>query len=409
MKAVVLFLLLAHLGCGKDSNHDDNNIVITPNVQNLPWKMKDDVKVFHLVAEQVRQEFAPGFFANVWGYNGSTPGPTIEATEGDRVRILVTNKLPEATTIHWHGILLPNNMDGVTGLNQAPIQPGETFTYEFTLKQHGTYMYHPHFDEMTQIAMGMMGFFIIHPKEPEEEPVDRDFAIFAHSWHIPAGASTPDPMVMADFNYFTFNGRIFPATEPLVVKQGERVRIRFANVTMDNHPMHLHGYAFTVAATGGWRLPKSAQYQTSTVDVVVGNTTDIEFLADQTGDWALHCHKTHHTMNGMEHDLPNMIGVDQKEIAERIKKFFPDYMPMGTTGMGEMFEEHHQGMKRPPNFRPFGSPGPYSVIEMGGMFTILKVRDNISDYSDPGWYAQPAGAKTKSASVQSKHEHGHSH
>lgn len=410
MRAIMLLLLLLHLGCGNAGNHNHGHSnahsVITPNVKNLSWKMKDGVKVYHLIAEQVKQEFAPGFIANAWGYNGGTPGPTIEATEGDRVRILVTNKLPEATTIHWHGILLPNNMDGVTGLNQAPIKPGETFAYEFTLKQHGTYMYHPHFDEMTQIAMGMMGFFIIHPKEPEAPPVDRDFAIFGHEWFIPAGAYTPDPMVMLDFNYFTFNGKIFPGTDSLVVKKDERVRIRFANLSMDNHPMHLHGYAFTVAATGGWRLPRSAQYLTSTVDVVVGNTTDIEFVADEPGDWALHCHKTHHTMNGMEHDIPNMLGVDQKEIAQRIKKFFPDYMPMGTKGMGEMFEEHHRGMKRPPNFRPFGSPGPYSVIEMGGMFTILKVREGISDHSDPGWYAKPSKTESTSASGTGQ---GHSH
>ncbi len=393
MRAVILLLiLLMHIGCGhrpNDHEHSASYSVITPNVKNLTWKMQDGVKVYHLIAEQVKQEFAPGFIVNTWGYNGSSPGPTIEAVEGDRVRIVVTNRLPEATTIHWHGILLPNNMDGVAGLNQAPIKPGETFTYEFTLKQHGTYMYHPHFDEMTQIAMGMMGFFIIHPKEADEEPVDRDFAIFGHEWYIPAGASTPDPMAMLDFNYFTFNGRIFPGTDSLVVKKGERVRIRFANLSMDNHPIHLHGYAFTVTANGGWRLPTSAQYLTSTIDVGVGNTTDIEFVADEPGDWALHCHKTHHTMNGMEHDIPNMLGVDQEAIAERIKKIFPDYMPMGTKGMGEMFETGHHDMKRPPNFLPFGSPGPYSIIEMGGMFTILKVREGISDYSDPGWYAQP--------------------
>lgn len=223
-------------------------------------------------------------------------------------------------------------------------------------------MYHPHFDEMTQIAMGMMGFFIIHPKVPESPPIDRDFAIFSHPWYIPAGGSTPDPMIM-DFNYFTFNGHIFPGTAPLVVKQGERVRIRFANLSMDNHPMHLHGYAFTVAASGGWRLPESAQYLGTTIEVVVGNTNDIEFVADEPGDRVLPCHKNHHTMSGMEHDLPNMFGVDQGEWLERIKKIFHDYMPLGTKGMGEMFEPEYGRMKRPPNFLPFGSPGPFGPIE----------------------------------------------
>ena len=380
-----LFLLLVLFGCSKQESHS----VITPNVAKLPWIMEDGVKVFHLIAEPVKQEFAPGLVVNCWGYNGSTPGPTIEAVEGERVRILVTNHLPEPTTVHWHGILVPNSMDGVTGLNQAPIPPGKTFTYEFTLKQHGTYMYHPHFDEMTQMAMGLMGFFIIHPKEPESPAIDRDFAIFVHEWYIPSGGSTPDPMVMLDFNYFTFNGKIYPGAAPLVVKQGQRVRLRFANLSMDNHPLHLHGFAFTVTGSGGWTLPKSAQYLGNTIDVVVGNTHDVEFVADEPGDWALHCHKPHHLMSGMEHNIPNMLGVDQGELAEKIQKIFPDYMPMGDTGMGEMFEMS-QHMQRPNNFLPFGSPGPFGLIDMSGMFTVVKVRDGITNYTDPGWYGQPA-------------------
>lgn len=398
-----LFLLLVILcGCAESFKSSSAPSVITPNVASLNSKIDNGVKVFHLVAEPIQQEFTPGLIINAWGYNGSTPGPTIEATEGDRVRILVTNNLPEATTLHWHGILVPNSMDGVTGLNQAPIAPGKTFTYEFTLKQHGTYMYHPHFDEMTQIAMGMMGFFIIHPKEPESPPIDRDFAIFGHEWSIPAGASTPDPMVMLDFNYFTFNGRIYPSTDPLVVKKGERVRIRFANLSMDSHPMHLHGYAFTVTASGGWRLPKSAQYLGTTIDVGVGNTNDIEFVADEPGDWGLHCHKTHHTMSGMRHDIPNMIGVQVDEWAERVKKIFPDFMPMGSTGMGEMFEMSHHDIKRPANFVNFGSPGPFGTIEMSGMFTILKVREGITDYDDPGWFTKPPNFNFPSVSTHDK-------
>jgi hypothetical protein len=157
---------------------------------------------------------------------------------------------------------------------------------------------------------------------------------------------------------------------------------------MDNHPIHLHGFVFTVTASGGWRLQKSAQYLGNTVDVAVGNTNDIEFIADEPGDWALHCHKTHHTMSGMEHNIPNMIGVDQGEWAERIQKIFKDYMPMGDTGMGEMFEMS-QHMPRPINFLPFGSPGPFGLIDMSGMFTIVKVREGITNYNDPGWYAHP--------------------
>ncbi|MBS0637609.1 MAG: multicopper oxidase domain-containing protein, partial [Verrucomicrobia bacterium] len=161
-----LLMLFLHIGLSA--------AVITPNGSTLGWTMDKGVKVFQLVAEPVERQFAPGLIVKCWGYNGQTPGPTIEAYEGDRVRIVVTNKLPEPTSVHWHGILLPSNMDGVSGLSQKPIQPGEQFIYEFTLKNSGTHMYHSHYDEMTQIALGMMGFFIVHPKDPtEEEKVDR--------------------------------------------------------------------------------------------------------------------------------------------------------------------------------------------------------------------------------------------
>lgn len=363
--------------------------VVTPNGSTLPWKMKDGVKVFHLIAEPIQKEFAPGLMVNCCGYNGQSPGPTIEAVEGDRIRIYVTNKLPEATTVHWHGILLPNGMDGVTGLNQSPILPGETFRYEFTLRQSGTHMYHPHYDEMTEIGMGLMGLFIIHPKIPtEDEKVDRDFAIMLHEWAIPIGASTPNPMVMLDFNYFTFNGTVWPGTDPLVVKKGQKVRIRLGNLSMNSHPIHLHGYEFTVTAQGAKRMKPSAQYEAVTINVPVGDTRDIEFLADEPGDWALHCHKTHHTMNGMEHDIPNLIGVNQEEITDKIKKLLPQYMGMGSTGMGEMYEMHKH-MKGPPNYLHHGSPGQFGIIEMAGMFTVLKVRDDITNYNDPGWYLNP--------------------
>lgn len=388
--------------------------VITPNVPTLPWKMDGGVKVFHLIAEPVTREFAPGFFVNCWGYNGASPGPTIEAVEGDRVRILVTNKLNEPTTVHWHGIILPNGMDGVTGLTQKPIQPGETFQYEFDLKQNGTFMYHPHYDETIQIALGMMGFFIIHPKDGVEPAVDRDFAIFLHEWHVPMGAKTPKPFEMTDFNLFTFNGSLYPKIEPLVAGQGDRVRIRFANVMMNSHPIHLHGYEFTVTRRGAKRVPASAQYTEVTVNVAPGETRDIEFVADNPGDWALHCHKTHHTMNQMQHDMANLTGINTIGLEDRIKKFYPDFMGMmNINGMGEMFEMYGtarppSGMEKagfPPNIAPIGSPGPFGVIEMGGMFTILKVRKDLKDYGDPGWYQHPEG--TIASSVGSKEGESH--
>jgi manganese oxidase len=361
--------------------------VITPNGSTLPYTVDNGVKVFHLTAEPVKREFAPGLIVDAWGYNGQTPGPTIEAVEGDRVRVYVTNKLPAPTTVHWHGLFLPNGMDGVSGLTQRPIKKGETFKYEFTLKQHGTFMYHPHFDEMTQMAMGMMGFFIIHPKEPHKPQVDRDFAIFLAEWAIPPGASKPDPSVMLDFNHFTFNSKAFPATAPLVVKKGERVRIRLANLSMDNHPIHLHGFTFKITGTTGARVPENRQAEDDTVDVPPGSTRDIEFVADEPGDWAFHCHKTHHTMNGMGHELPNVLGVELGDTAKKINALLPEYMEMGNKGMGDMMD-----MGGPKNTVPLGGmEGPFGMIEMGGMFTVVKVREGITTYDDPGWYKHPEG------------------
>jgi FtsP/CotA-like multicopper oxidase with cupredoxin domain len=140
------------------------NPVVTLNGWSLPWRMNQGVKEFHLVAEPVVREMSPGFKAHMWGYNGQSPGPTIEVVEGDKVRIFVTNKLPEHTSVHWHGQRLPNGMDGVSGLNQPPIPVGKTCVYEFEARRPGTFMYHPHADEMTQMAMGMMGFWVTHPK-----------------------------------------------------------------------------------------------------------------------------------------------------------------------------------------------------------------------------------------------------
>jgi FtsP/CotA-like multicopper oxidase with cupredoxin domain len=363
--------------------------VVTPNGASLPWRMDGNVKVFHLVAEPVKREFAPGMVVDAWGYNGLSPGPTIEAFEGDHIRVLVTNKLPERTSVHWHGVLLPNGMDGVAGLNQPHIEPGETYQYEFTLRQHGSLMYHPHSDEMVQMALGMMGFFIVHPRAPEN--IDRDFAIMLHEWFIEPGTSRPNPAVMTDFNMFTFNSRIWPGTDPLVVKTGDHVRVRFGNLSMDSHPIHLHGYQFQIAATDGGRIPQAGRWPATTVNVPVGATFDIEFVADAPGDWAFHCHKSHHTMNAMSHDLPNMIGVSQAKVEEKVRSLLPGYMAMGQNGMGQMME-----MGRPKNTVPMMTgTGPFGPIEMGGMFTVLKVRDGLKSYDDPGWYKHPEGTVAK--------------
>jgi FtsP/CotA-like multicopper oxidase with cupredoxin domain len=368
----------------------DYTPVITPNGVALPWKIVDGVKVFHLIAEEVLHEFAPGISGHCWGYNGSVHGPTIEAVEGDRVRVYVSNKLPAPTTVHWHGVYLPNGMDGVGGLNQKPIPPGETFKYEWTFRQHGTLMYHAHHDEMTQMAMGMIGMIVVHPrKRSPEYRVDRDFAIMLSEWRIRPGTSRPDPNEMTDFNLLTMNARVFPGTAPLVCKKGDRVRIRFGNLSaMDHHPIHLHGHHFKVVATDGGPLPLSAQWPETTVLVPTGSTRDVEFIADAPGDWAMHCHMTHHVMNQMGHNIPNMIGVDSSGIAKRARTLLPGYMSMGETGMGDMAG---MGMPVPKNSIPMvGGDGPFDVITMGGMFTILKVREKLESYDDPGWYQYPA-------------------
>jgi FtsP/CotA-like multicopper oxidase with cupredoxin domain len=366
--------------------------VRTLNGWTLPHRMVDGVKEFHLVAEEIEHEFAPGCRAKCWGYNGTTPGPTIEAVEGDRIRIYVTNRLPEHTTVHWHGILLPSGMDGVGGLSQPHIRPGETYVYEYTLQQHGTHMYHPHADEMVQMAVGMMGMFIIHPKDGEPEPIDRDYVVLLHNWALHPGTYRPDPSVMQDFDLWTFNSKLFPAIEPMVARSGERVRIRVGNLSMWNHPIHMHGPKFQVTGGDGGRWPKGLWRPEVTEIVGVGQTRDLEFVA-VPGDWAFHCHMSHHTMNAMGHEIPNTLGVDQSGVEAEIRKLLPGYMAMGEAGMAEHQDHTDSGhMRGPENTLPMMmGHGPHGNLEMGGMFTVVKVRDDLprGDYTDPGWYANP--------------------
>ena len=374
------------------SSGPDYQPVVTLNGWTLPWRMNGDWKEFHLVAEPVVREIAPGMKAHLWGYNGQSPGPTIEAVEGDKVRIFVTNKLPEHTTVHWHGMLLPNGMDGVGGLTQPHIKPGKTFVYEFVLKKSGTFMYHPHADEMVQMAMGMMGFFVVHPRDSKFMRVDRDFVFLLNAYDIDPGAYMPKVMTMTDFNLWTFNSRAFPGIDPLVVGKGDRTRIRVGNLTMTNHPVHMHGYHFAVTCTDGGWVPEGARWPEVTVDIPVGGMRAFEFVADEPGDWALHCHKSHHTMNAMGHDVKTFIGTQKRDLVRAIRGVAsPDYMPMGSAGMAEMGEME---MPMPDNTLPmmtgFAQFGP---VEMGGMFTVVKVREGIAanDYKDPGWFSHPPG------------------
>ena len=343
--------------------------VVTLNGWSLPWRMNNNVKEFHLVAEPVVRELAPGMKANLWGYNGQSPGPTIEVVEGDRVRIFVTNRLPEPTSVHWHGQRLPNGMDGVAGLTQPHIPPGKTFVYEFVAQRAGTFMYHPHGDEMLQMAMGMMGFWVTHPRDPARHRVDRDYVLLLNAYDIDPGSFTP-----------------------MVAAKGERVRIRVGNLSMTNHPMHIHGHEFVVAGTDGGWVPPSARWPEVTADVAVGQMRALELVAQAPGDWPFHCHKSHHTMGPMGHDVPTMVGVKQDDLAGKINNLIPGYMAMGSRGMSEMSTMR---MAAPENTLPMMTgDGPFGSIEMGGMFTMLKVRDRLArnDYRDPGWYPHPKGS-----------------
>jgi FtsP/CotA-like multicopper oxidase with cupredoxin domain len=370
----------------------DYQPVVTLNGWTLPWRMNGEWKEFHLVAEPVVREIAPGMTAHLWGYNGQSPGPTIEAVEGDKVRIFVTNRLPEHTTVHWHGMLLPNGMDGVGGLTQPHIKPGQTFVYEFVLKKSGTFMYHPHADEMVQMAMGMMGSFVIHPRDPTFNRVDRDFVFLLNAFDIDPGAYVPKTMTMLEFNLWAWNSRVFPGIDPLVVRKGDRVRVRIGNLTMTNHPIHMHGYHFSVTCTDGGWVPASARWPETAIDVPVGAMRAFEFVADEPGDWAIHCHKSHHTMNAMGHNVKTFIGVQQRDLVRTIRGLAsPDYMAMGSQGMAEMGDME---MPMPDNTLPMMSGfGQFGPMEMGGMFSVVKVREGLAagDYKDPGWFKHPPG------------------
>ena len=399
----------------------DYTPVTVPNGQTVPHRIVDGVKVFHLTASEFTHEFAPGLQATCWGYNGLVNATTLEAVEGDTVRIYVTNQLPVPTTVHWHGFILPQGMDGVSGLQQPPIPPGQTWVYQWQIVQHGTFMFHSHHDTMTQEGMGLTGLFIVHPRRPDQaadaegglpggggasqasgSPVDRDFALMLHEWRIDAGASRPDTNKMTDFNVLTINGKVMPHTDPLVCSLGQHVRIRLGNLSaMDHHPIHFHGHEFFETAVDGYRIPEANQLRKVTVLMGVGQTRDIEFIADNPGDWPIHCHMTHHIMNQMGHEFPNMLGVDTRGFDSAARNLVPGYMTMGQDGMAEMGAPESMGgmqMPVPHNSIPMEKgAGPYGPIGLGGMATVIKIREGLTSYEDPGWYTQPDGTAVRQA------------
>jgi FtsP/CotA-like multicopper oxidase with cupredoxin domain len=270
--------------------------VVTPDVPDLAFEMDGGVKVFHLVAEPVRQEIFPGKSLNLWGYNGSAPGPTIQARQGERVRIIVDNHLPEPTSMHWHGFDIPFAMDGGPGLSQDAISPGGRYVYEFTLQQEGTLFYHSHM--AMQEMMGMIGAFIMHPAEAYDPPAEKDFAIILQEYAVLPNNPTPNSMSM-EFNWLTLNGKSGPANTPLIVRLGDRVRLRFINLGMDHHPIHMHGHQFVITGTEGGRQPRATWGPNNTVLVGVAQSRNVEFVATNPGDWMIHCHMPHHMMNQM--------------------------------------------------------------------------------------------------------------
>jgi hypothetical protein len=271
--------------------------VLTPDLPKLPGKVVNGAKEFHLFARHTRREFLPGAWIDVWGYNDSMPGPTIEANEGDRVRIILHNELPESTVLHLHGLELPNRFDGVHGVTQEAVRPGQSFAYELTLHQNGTFFYHSH--GPMQEGLGMAGLFIIHPRSAYQPVVDHDFALMIQEWAILPLSTVPNVTSM-EFNWFTLNGRSAPYTTPLLVRLGSRVRIRLVNMSpIDHHPMHLHGHTFWITGTEAGRIPESAWVPSNNVLVAVAQAREVEFIANNPGDWLLHCHMFHHMMNHM--------------------------------------------------------------------------------------------------------------
>lgn len=281
-------------------------MVITPDLHNLPYKEIKGVKYFELVAEEVERELLPGLFIKAWGYNGSTPGPTIQVYPGDYVNFRVYNKLSEPTSVHWHGLDVPVVMDGVPDVQPSPkIEPGCYFDYRFKIvNPPGTHMYHTHHISHTQQMMGLMGGLII--LDPYDLKTDRDYFIMLQEFKVeglPMGVVKPgkyeiDPH-SHEFNFFTMNGRAFPFTTSLEVKCGENIKIRLGNAMENGHPIHIHGHQFMVSGADGNTIDPRNRMRKSTIHVASGETWDVEFFTNNPGIWPFHCHIPHHMTNNM--------------------------------------------------------------------------------------------------------------
>ena len=366
------------------SGEEDYDYLSTGDLQKLDVRLggtdavrpTGQVKEFTLVAEQVEWELLPGVMTTADTFNGAVPGPTIRITEGDTVRVTVKNELPQETSIHWHGLHVPNEMDGVAGITQDPIMPGETFTYEFIASHAGTFMYHSHSRfSREQIDRGLYGALIIDPQESEEPQFDREYTLALQGWMVGPEMEAEGPMAM-DYNYFTINGKSYPATDPLVVKEGDVVRLRFINPSQTIHPMHLHGQDFKVVAKDG--EPLADPWIGNTLDVEQGETYDVVFIANNPGTWVLHCHDLHHASNnGVEPGgLIQVIQYEgvQNPIATEPAEPSPSPTPLDMPGMGAApvspssspMAPDMPGMGSEP-VSPTPSPMPEDMPGMGGM------------------------------------------
>ena len=268
--------------------------------QPMTPELDGSVKVFRLDASVIEWNILPYERVMAYAINRQVPGPRIRLTEGDRVRIVLTNHLPESTTLHWHGLIVPNAMDGPADITQPPIPPGGSYTYEFTANQSGTFFYHSHDHADRQEALGLYGALIIDPKDPSTEPpADQEVVIQLQEWLEREGYTFPAmPMEGAQPNFFTINGKAFPSTETIQAKVGDRIRFRFIGTNSGFiHPMHIHGGPFEIVATDGTTVPQTARIAKDTINVAPGERYDVIWTAREPGRWLLHCHINHHTTN----------------------------------------------------------------------------------------------------------------
>ena len=389
--------------------HEHALPMATPDLADLPHEMDGAVKVFQLVAEPVKRKIAPFKTIDAWGYNGSCPGPTIQVQQGERVRVVFENRLPESTSLHWHGLEIPIEQDGVPYISQKPVAPGEKYVYEFTVHQEGTFFYHAH--SAMQEMMGLIGFFVAHPETNYKPRVDHDYGLILQEWAVLPGNTVPNTASM-EFNWLTFNGVSAPMTTPLIARLGSRVRLRILNLGMDHHPVHLHGHQFVITGTEGGRAPESTWYPLNTVLVGVAQARVVEFEAKYPGAWMIHCHLPHHMMNSMmdllrdrqiqtadqteekavgqmmslaksvpfEHVHPSPVAAN----AERVPGFPQDaFMEMGMDEVVEKPETH-------------GLPKNWSAGMMG-MMTMVRVLPE-KEYDD-------IIARKKAAGGQMEHHH----